>query len=86
MLSAYQHYMGQDYSAGSVSGSGTVGSGTPSPNYGFQALVSQLSELEDRLNPSAVPARAAALIRSAYENGSITENAAKRLLSQYGMN
>lgn len=57
---------------------------TPSPNYGYQNLVNQLSAMEDRINPNAVPARAAAMIRSAYENGSITENAAQRLLAQYG--
>lgn len=53
-------------------------------NSGLSQLQNQLSQLQNTGNPSSVPERAASLIQSYLERGSITEATAKRLLSQYG--
>ena len=56
---------------------------TTSP--GLNQLQSELNRIEDTSNPSAVRGKAAKIIQQYYERGSITEETAKKLLSQYGI-
>ena len=51
---------------------------------GYYNLVANLSRLEDSSNASSVPSKAKALIQSALNAGSITEDDARKLLRQYG--
>lgn len=56
-----------------------------SSDYGLSRLQEQLNMMEDSTNPSKVQEKALYMIEAAYERGSITEDTAKRLLSQYGL-
>ena len=51
---------------------------------GYYNLVANLSRLEASSNASSVPSKAKALIQSALNAGSITEDDARKLLRQYG--
>lgn len=55
-----------------------------SDDSGLAQLERQLLDLQDRLNPSAVPRNARELIQRYYDRGSITEETARRLLAGYG--
>ena len=54
-------------------------------NPGLVLLQNELSKIQDTGNLNTVSRRAASIIQSYYERGSITEETAKRLLSQYGL-
>lgn len=54
-------------------------------NPGLVLLQNELSKIQDTGNLNTASRRAASIIQSYYERGSITEETAKRLLSQYGL-
>ena len=59
--------------------------GVTASDVGLNQLQSELNRIEDTSNPSAVRGKAAKIIQQYYERGSITEETAKKLLSQYGI-
>ena len=59
--------------------------GISASDSGLSQLQSELNRIEDTSNPSAVRGKAAKIIQQYYERGSITEETAKKLLSQYGI-
>ena len=59
--------------------------GVTASDVGLNQLQSKLNRIEDTSNPSAVRGKAAKIIQQYYERGSITEETAKKLLSQYGI-
>ena len=78
----WQMYQDQAKNGGSAGGSNY----NDANDSGLEQLQRQLLELQDRIkNPSVVPQRALELIQGYYERGSITEETARRLLSNYGI-
>ena len=59
--------------------------GISASDSGLSQLQSELNRIQDTSNPSAVRGKAAKIIQQYYERGSITEETAKKLLSQYGI-
>ena len=59
--------------------------GISASDSGLSQLQNELNRIEDTSNPSAVRGKAAKIIQQYYERGSITEETAKKLLSQYGI-